>query len=183
MNDDPLLAFFKLLVDFRRLQIAGLLATEPMSIEALAARLGAPPGEIAKALAPLREAGLVAAEEAAAAPRFHLDRRALEALARETLKNHRARPDTSDPTAPFFGADGRLRSLPASAERLRLVLARVAARLEPERRYSERELSDLLATLHDDPAFLRRALVDEGFLAREVAVGRMSEYHRTDRTA
>ena len=180
MNDNALLTFFKLLADFRRLQIAGLLATEPMSVEALAARLGANSAEIAKSLAPLREAGLVVVEETAGAPSFRLDRRALEALARETLKNHRARPDTSDPTAAFFEADGRLRSLPADASRLRLVLARVAGRVEPGRTYNERELTELLATLYDDPALLRRALVDEGFLARTVAVGRMSEYHRTE---
>jgi hypothetical protein len=47
------------------------------------------------------------------------------------------------------------------------VLEWVAGRFERERRYSEKEVNGILLGVHDDPASLRRYLVDEGLLGRE----------------
>jgi hypothetical protein len=42
-----------------------------------------------------------------------------------------------------------------------------AIELEPGRRYDEQEVNGIVARLFTDHAALRRALVDEGFLARD----------------
>jgi Uncharacterized protein conserved in bacteria (DUF2087) len=48
----------------------------------------------------------------------------------------------------------------------------VAGRFEPDRRYAEPEVNDMLMSLHDDHVSLRRYLVDEGLLDREAGVYR-----------
>jgi hypothetical protein len=65
-----------------------------------------------------------------------------------------------------FVADGTISTLPARRARLRLLLDVVAQGFEPGVRYTERVVSEFLATLHPDYAALRRYLVDEGFLSR-----------------
>ena len=47
------------------------------------------------------------------------------------------------------------------------LLAQLAAKFEPGRRYPESEVNDILKTVHPDFAFLRRSLIDEGLLKRE----------------
>lgn len=66
----------------------------------------------------------------------------------------------------FFDADGRLVSIPAREAKRRVVLDAIAQRFEPGRRYSEREVNEVLRGYHDDYAALRRYLVDGEFLER-----------------
>jgi hypothetical protein len=65
----------------------------------------------------------------------------------------------------FFRGD-RLTGLPRRRTMLLAVCEVLAARFSPGRRYSEREVNEILADDAPDPATLRRLLVDEGFLAR-----------------
>ncbi|WP_049564215.1 DUF2087 domain-containing protein [Streptomyces sp. SBT349] len=64
-------------------------------------------------------------------------------------------------------ARGRLIAIPRRADRRAQLLAHLSETLfEPGRQYSEREVNDLLRTVHQDCAALRRHLVDDGWLAR-----------------
>lgn len=68
--------------------------------------------------------------------------------------------------ATFF--DGlKLRSIPARRRARAVVLLELVRRLDPARRYSEREISGVLAEAHPDFASLRRELVDYGYLSRD----------------
>ena len=62
----------------------------------------------------------------------------------------------------FIDADGRLTALPAKRRKKYLALSYLADRIPPEGRYTEKEFSDLLRTLHtfSDPATLRREMFD-----------------------
>ena len=71
-----------------------------------------------------------------------------------------------------FVVDGRLVRLPARHAQKQVVLGYVARRFDESRSYEEREVNQLLGTLHDDTASLRRYLVDEGLLEREAGVYR-----------
>ncbi|MEX2238261.1 MAG: DUF2087 domain-containing protein [Dehalococcoidia bacterium] len=83
----------------------------------------------------------------------------------------------SDPAIPapspevqrFLDREGRLRQWPAKKRAREAVLAWLMELFEPGRRYSEREVGDVLLGAHSfgDPAFLRRELCDHGHLARE----------------
>jgi hypothetical protein len=65
----------------------------------------------------------------------------------------------------FFRGD-RLTGLPRRRAMLLAVCEVLAARFTPGRRYTEREVNEVLSEDAPDPATLRRLLVDEGFLAR-----------------
>lgn len=68
-----------------------------------------------------------------------------------------------------FVRDGRLRSLPAR-ERKKLVLYRyLVDRIfpDPTEVVAERDVNMRIALLHPDPATIRRALVDLGFVRRD----------------
>ena len=69
----------------------------------------------------------------------------------------------------FLDREGRLRVWPSKLKDQKQALAWLAARFEPGRRYHEREVNELLNSLHafEDWALLRRSLYDYGFLDRE----------------
>jgi hypothetical protein len=69
-----------------------------------------------------------------------------------------------------FVRDGRIMALPAKHGRRRALLDHVAGLFEPGRHYPEPLVNEILRTVYDDWAGLRRALVDEDFLSREQAV-------------
>lgn len=74
----------------------------------------------------------------------------------------------------FFRA-GRLVSVPAKRRARVVVLLELLDLFEAGRAYPERELNDLLREVHEDVAYLRRELVDYGFLTRQASVYRVAE--------
>lgn len=70
----------------------------------------------------------------------------------------------------YFNEDGVLLLWPAKGrtEKRMLALEWLAGHFDPTRTYREMEVNQLLKGLHafNDHAFLRRELVDRGFLAR-----------------
>ena len=69
-----------------------------------------------------------------------------------------------------FVWDGRRTQIPTTRSKRLVVLDRLAQEFEPGRRYQERTVNTMLSRWHDDPAALRRYLVDEGFLSRDAGV-------------
>ena len=69
----------------------------------------------------------------------------------------------------FLDAEGRLTAFPAKHKKKMYALLYLAAFIEPDKRYTEREMNELLClhTAFRDPATLRRELYDNHFLDRE----------------
>jgi hypothetical protein len=65
-----------------------------------------------------------------------------------------------------FVRDGRISAMPAKHSVRLLLLDLVAQAFEPGRRYQELAVNEILKSLYDDHAALRRYLVDEGLLSR-----------------
>ena len=63
-------------------------------------------------------------------------------------------------------ATGSHRSPTEEEKRKIVVLRRISACFEPERRYSEREVNDILRPIYDDFVLVRRYLIEYGFLQR-----------------
>lgn len=83
----------------------------------------------------------------------------------------------SDPVADkairsFFDGD-RLRSIPTKRRARAAVLMHVLLRFERGRDYPEREVNDILRTVHDDISSLRRELVDYRWLTRADGIYRV----------
>jgi len=160
----------RLLLDPDRLAVAGALAARPMSTDEVVAATGRDRRIVLSALGDLRGAGLVAAE----AGTYRVDDAALRAAARTVADQELP----MDPTIGFGMADderavlaryfsGRtLTEFPAGRAKRQVVLQRIALEFDVGRRYTEREVNDILFTFHPDWSSLRRHLVDEAFLDR-----------------
>ncbi|MFC2037747.1 metalloregulator ArsR/SmtB family transcription factor [Chloroflexota bacterium] len=181
MMDEPtekmeyLLEFFKVLADEKRLQIIGLLARQSYSVEELAAILNLSSATVSHHLRRLVKAGLV---QATADQHYHIYSLQLQTL--RHMSQQILSRDTLQETADSLDLDaydrkvlrdymeeGRLKSIPRQWKKREVILRYLLEQFEPERRYSEREVNELIGRTHEDYATLRRELVDSRRLARE----------------
>lgn len=65
------------------------------------------------------------------------------------------------------GTGGRLTTFHMQQKHKYIVLIEIAKRFETERKYSEKQVNELLKEVHDDYVEIRRYLVDYGLLERE----------------
>lgn len=178
MSDD-LVAFFKALADPARLKIVGLLAQKPYSVEELAALLDLKASTISHHLSRLAKAGLVSARAEGYYSVYQLDRQALESRSRALLSNEDLSAAVADVDLEaydrkvlrdFMRRDGSLKSLPAQRKKLEAVLRYVVDSFKRDRRYTEKQVNEILSGYHEDTATLRRELVGGGLMKREDGV-------------
>jgi predicted transcriptional regulator len=170
-----LLEFFKALADEKRLQIVGLLAQRDYSVEELAAILDLSSATVSHHLRRLVNAGLV---QAAADQHYHvysLQRDALHAMSEEILSQGTLQETTENLDLEAYDqkvlrdwmTDGRLRSIPRQWKKREVILRYLLNHFEWDRRYTEREVNEIISRTHEDYATLRRELVDTRRLARD----------------
>jgi hypothetical protein len=161
----------RLLLDLDRLAVAGALAARAMATDELVEATDRDRRVVLAAIGDLRGAGLVVAD----GDRYAIDAAALrvaaKALADEQLPMDPAigfgmTDDERNVLARYFS--GRtLVEMPSSRSKRLVLLQRLALEFDVGRRYTEREVNDILFTFHPDWSALRRYLVDEAFLARD----------------
>jgi DNA-binding MarR family transcriptional regulator len=172
---DYLLEFFKVLADEKRLQIIGLLARQEYSVEELAAILGLSSATVSHHLRRLAKAGLV---QATADQHYHVYSLRLETLremSQQILSQDKLQETTENLDLDAYDrkvlrdymADGRLKSIPRQWKKRQVILRYLVEQFEPNRRYTEREVNEIISQTHDDFATLRRELIDSRLMARE----------------
>jgi hypothetical protein len=127
-----------------------------------------------KALTRLFESGLVTREDGKvrAAPDAF---KAAAAAAREAAP---AAPPGVDPDVAHFYSNGRITNLPVNRRtRVKLLRDLASRHFAFDRVYTEREVNEALAAEFDDPLQLRRDLIDELLLERNLGG---SEYRRRE---
>ena len=72
--------------------------------------------------------------------------------------------------------DGSLKTLPAQRKKLEAILRYVVKAFDVDKRYSEKQVNEILGRYNEDTATLRRELVGYGLMQREGGGG---EYWRT----
>jgi predicted transcriptional regulator len=181
---EELVSFFKALADSNRLKIVGLLAEKPYSVEELAALLGLKPPTVSHHLAKLVEAGLVTSRTESYYNIYQLDRSALDAKTRslfsqQELSNVAAEVDgdayDKKVIKDYSRRDGSLKILPSQRKKLEAILRYVVQAFAVGKRYSEKQVNEILRRYHEDTATLRRELVGSGLMQREGGGG---EYWR-----
>jgi len=181
---EELVGFFKALADSNRLKILGLLAQRPYSGEELSALLDLKASTVSHHLSKLAEAGLVTARAEGYYSVYELDRKALEATTRNLFSNERMIEAAVDVDidaydhkvlSDYLLPDGRLKTIPAQRKKLEAILRHIAKAFELGKRYSEKQVNEILTRFHEDTASLRRELAGYGLLAREGGGG---EYWR-----
>ena len=170
-----MLQFFRVLADEKRLQIVGLLARQEYSVEELAAILNLSSATVSHHLRRLLKAKLV---QARADQHYHV-----YSLRLETLRDMSQRilsQDTLQETTEDLDLDaydrkvlkdymvkGRLKSIPRQWKKREVILRYLVEKFQPMRRYTEREVNEIISQTHDDYATLRRELIDRKYMARE----------------
>lgn len=173
-----LLRFLKVLADETRLRIVGLLAAQERSVEELAAALELRAPTISHHLSKLREVELVTmrAEKNTHIYALNLERlrhfhRDLAAPERMAALTARATPEPESAwerkVLNDFLSGERLKEIPASLKKRKIVLRWLVEQFESDRTYSEAEVNAILRRHHEDVAFLRREFIGEHLMARE----------------
>ena len=177
MKTEQSIAIMKALADQSRLAIINSLLERSQYVEEIAKRHGLAASTVSFHLRKLEQAGLVSSRK----EQYYVVIQANDAIFDTTL-----REIVSAPTAGRELQDGRmeeyrrkvletffrhgtLEKLPTQHKKRLIVLEQFAARFEPERRYSEQEVTGLIMPLFDDYCLIRRLLVDEGLIRREAA--------------
>jgi predicted transcriptional regulator len=170
-----LLEFFKALADEKRLQLVGLLAQRDYSVEELAVILDLSSATVSHHLRRLADAGLV---QAAADQHYHvysLQREALHTMAEQILSQGTLQETTENLDLDAYDrkvlrdwiVDGRLKNIPRQWKKREVILRYLVKQFEPDRRYTEREVNEIIGRIHEDYATLRRELVESKRLARD----------------
>ena len=100
----------------------------------------------------------------------------LESLSRELLSKETLPQVTADIDMDAYdskvirnytNADGRIKFIPTQQKKLLAILKYVVRDFEPDRKYTEKEVNEILERYNEDYAQLRRELVEFGYMARE----------------
>src|SRR5512138_1738722 len=181
---EELVTFFKALADKNRLKIVGLLAEKSYSVEELSELLQLKPPTVSHHLSKLVEAGLVRARAEGYYSVYQLDQAVLEAKSRsmfsqQELSNVAAEVDADaydkKVIRDYTKRDGSLKTLPSQRKKLEAILRYVVKAFEVGKRYSEKQVNEILSGYHEDTATLRRELVGSGLMQRQGGGG---EYWR-----
>jgi ArsR family transcriptional regulator len=178
-TDSELLAFFKALADGSRLQIVGLLARKPHTVEELATLVDLRPSTVSHHVAKLVAVGLVRGRPDGHYHEYSLDIEALGAKARQLL----ATDELSERVAPQVDADaydrkvlaafldskGRIKALPMQRKKFEVLLRHVVQAFPPGEEWNEKQVNKKLKVFSDDVASLRRGLIDTRMMARDKA--------------
>ncbi len=168
------------LAEETRLQILELLAAhQPLAAQEIIARLDVSQSTVSRHLKQLVKAGFVHERRAGGANKFYqLQAERLGEVTHgltQLLSPEHARFVLSDarldePAAlrPFLDREGRVTHWPVKQKGQRAVLTYLASKFTPAATYSEVEVNELLMAWHgyEDPAYLRRALIEAGALQR-----------------
>jgi DNA-binding HxlR family transcriptional regulator len=184
---EELVTFFKALSDANRLKIIGLLAQQPYSVEELAVLLDLKASTVSHHLSKLAKVGLVSAKADSYYNVYQLDEKALESKSRSLFSQENLAASVVDVDADaydnkvikdFVRKDGSLKTIPAQKKKLEAILRYVAQKaFKVGKRYSEKQVNEILSGFHADYASLRRELIGFGLMKREGGGG---EYWREE---
>jgi predicted transcriptional regulator len=171
-----LLDFFRALADENRLKIVGLLAQKPSSVTDLAKALGLSVSTTSGHLSSLAYAGLVKAQPDGHYFIYSLQMETIKNMAKHLLQEENL-PRLSEGQGEdafkrkvlntFLNREGRIKVFPAQEKKFLVLLRHVLKSFEPGRRYSEKEVNEILLGFNEDTASIRRGFIEYKMMARE----------------
>jgi hypothetical protein len=180
MDIQNALQYLKLLANETRLRLLGLLAHRERSVGELAEILNVKEPTISHHLAKLSEAGLVRMRREGTVHFYRLNGDALQGLGRELFSPEQvvslAGQADSDADAwerkvlRTYLEDERLTKIPETRKKRDVILRWLVTQFQEGRRYTEREVNEIIQQRHPDFATLRRELIGARLMERENAV-------------
>lgn len=181
---EELVTFFKALADANRLKIVGLLAQQPYSVEELAALLNLKASTVSHHLSKLSQVGLVNAKTESYYNVYQLDEKALENKSKSLFSQENLSASVADIDADAYDnkvlkdyvkKDGSLKTIPSQQKKLEAILRYIVKSFKVGKRYTEKQVNEILSKYHEDTASLRRELIGFKLMKREGGGG---EYWR-----
>ncbi len=169
------LQVFKALADESRLQIVALLKVKPHCVEDLAENLKLAESTISAHLKKLQEAGLVYCVKVQYYNLYHLNQEALgsnleQLIPENPAQTKDARQILRDKVLKVYFQDGKVERLPVQNKKRWVVYQEIIRLFEGGRSYTEKEINEIITTVHEDYCLIRRELVEEGVLSRESGI-------------
>jgi len=181
-----LLDFFRALADENRLKIVGFLAQKPSSVTDLAQALGLSVSTTSNHLSSLSYAGLVKAQPEGHYFIYSLQMETIKTMAKHLLQEENL-PRLSEGQSEdayerkvltsFLDREGRIKAFPAQDKKFQVLLRHVLKSFEPGKKYSEKEVNEIMLRFNEDTASLRRGMIEYKYMAREGGGG---QYWRID---
>jgi len=175
--DVGLLGFFKALADANRLKIIGLLAQGEYNVEQMAEMLGVSASTVSHHLSKLSAASLVSARSESYYSIYSLKTGVLENMSQRLLSRGIVPAVTADEDMSaydrkvlnsFCDSEGRILQFPAQRKKFEVLLRHVVKAFKPGVRYTEKQVNKILSFFNDDIATLRRSLIAQKLMEREV---------------
>jgi predicted transcriptional regulator len=174
----PLLDFFKALANESRLKIIGILANRECSVSDLADLLDLRESTVSHHLAMLRQLGLVRLQAEGNTHIYWLNQEALIQMNRDlfrteslaTLVQDVDEQSWEDKVLSTFVIDDRLTQIPARFKKRQVILRWLVRKFEFDRRYTEREVNEIIQRHHPDYASLRRYMIENRLMQRDKGV-------------
>jgi len=165
------LEILKLLADQTRLDILNVLLREDSYVERIACDLSLTPATICYHLKKMESAQIVRCSRSQFYMIYSLNREIFDRPLLDFVKNEVSVVSSDEKyrkevLANFFRY-GRLTHLPSQRKKREIVLEEIAGIFEADRKYTEREVNELLHRFHEDHCTIRREMVACGILARE----------------
>jgi hypothetical protein len=172
---ETMVRFFKVLADETRLRILGILANNDKSVEELATLLALRAPTISHHLARLKELDLIGMRPEGNTHVYWLNAETLRRASQGLLSAEKMAALVDDVESDAwerkvlrdFFEGTRLKEIPASRKKRAVILRWLANQFEPERRYKESEVNEIILRHHPDTASLRRELIGEKLMQRE----------------
>ena len=176
MEREPARAFVRSLADPVRLRVVGALAGGARTAEELAGQLGLDETTVARQVAGLAALGVLAPGPPIALDMAQLRRhvRALAEPEKMVDPGDGASASERQVLENFFVGE-RLKEIPASPKKRRVVLEWLVGRFERGVGYPEARVNQVIGRHHPDFAALRRYMVDEGLMVRQGGIYRRVE--------
>ncbi len=183
-----LLDFFKALSDASRLQIVGLLAQRPHSVEEMAEVLGKSVSTVSHHLQMLTHVGLVSARAEGHYYIYSLNTEALRKMSQSLLAENLPRPPQAEEgdaferkvLSSFTDPEGRITAIPAQEKKFLVILRYVLKAFEPGVRYTEKQVNEIILRYTEDTALIRRSFIEYHYMDRQGGGG---EYWRVESNA
>ncbi len=180
-----LLRLLKALGQEQRLKMVGFLGKRERAVNEIAELLELSEPTVSHHIGRLREVGLLSLRMDGNQRFYRLDQKRIEVF--KSYAGAIDSPPTKEPAEDVdnewiealgwddeakrilytYTSNGRLQQIPKKQKKLLVILRWLATLFQPGERYSEEEVSNTLADVHDDYASLRRYLVEYGFMHRE----------------
>jgi DNA-binding transcriptional ArsR family regulator len=173
-----LMQFFKALANENRLKMLGALANSERGVEELAIMMNLRAPTISHHLAILKELGVIAMRTKGNDHLYRLDSEGLEGISKQVLASF-----TSEGVIDLdvgvqyeswerrvlnnFVKGNRIEEIPAGYKKRLVILKWLADYFDETKKYSEKEVNEIIERYHPDYSTLRRELVNNKLMERE----------------